>query len=222
MDNRDALIRAIIDHPEDDLPRLVFADWLEEHGAALRAEFIRAQIELTQLQFDEKRRVDQTHRVYSLTQQLESELKAEFPIGLRRIDHWERGFAASAIWSAQAILETKQSAAVVPPTRVQIFVDVPPRELPQVFASPLLFGVQELRFAGEPIGDLGAAALAQATNLSRLRRLSLNYQRIQDVGANALAQSPCLENVIEVFFSGNWISRSMRIALRSRFGVVQI
>jgi uncharacterized protein (TIGR02996 family) len=40
----DALYEAILAAPADDLPRLVYADWLEEHGDAERAEFIRAQI----------------------------------------------------------------------------------------------------------------------------------------------------------------------------------
>src|SRR5829696_7436743 len=43
---REALLRAIIENPEDDAPRLVFADWLDEHGEPDRAEFIRLQIEL--------------------------------------------------------------------------------------------------------------------------------------------------------------------------------
>jgi uncharacterized protein (TIGR02996 family) len=29
-----AFLRDIIDNPEDDTPRLVFADWLDEHGDA--------------------------------------------------------------------------------------------------------------------------------------------------------------------------------------------
>jgi uncharacterized protein (TIGR02996 family) len=40
----DALYEAILAAPADDLPRLVYADWLEEHGDTVRAEFIRAQI----------------------------------------------------------------------------------------------------------------------------------------------------------------------------------
>ncbi|HVK16992.1 MAG TPA: TIGR02996 domain-containing protein [Fimbriiglobus sp.] len=43
-----ALIQAIIAAPDDDLPRLVYADWLEEHGRPERAEFIRVQCELAQ------------------------------------------------------------------------------------------------------------------------------------------------------------------------------
>lgn len=48
--DRAAFLAAIRDRPGDDLPRLVFADWLEEHGEPDRAEFIRVQCELTALE----------------------------------------------------------------------------------------------------------------------------------------------------------------------------
>ena len=41
MNEREALLRAVLEAPDDDAPRLVYADWLEEHGEAERAEFIR-------------------------------------------------------------------------------------------------------------------------------------------------------------------------------------
>lgn len=43
------LIRAINEEPFDDDRRLVYTDWLEEHGDAERAAFIRMQIRLTDL-----------------------------------------------------------------------------------------------------------------------------------------------------------------------------
>src|SRR5262249_43172328 len=39
----------VLDNPDDDAPRLVYADWLDEHGLASRAEFIRLQVELARL-----------------------------------------------------------------------------------------------------------------------------------------------------------------------------
>lgn len=41
-----AFFADILAHPEDDTPRLVYADWLEDNGQPERAEFIRIQIEL--------------------------------------------------------------------------------------------------------------------------------------------------------------------------------
>ena len=44
MTDEDALIRAIIAAPDDNAPRLVYADWFDEHGDPQRAYLIRAQI----------------------------------------------------------------------------------------------------------------------------------------------------------------------------------
>jgi uncharacterized protein (TIGR02996 family) len=46
MTEHDAFLQAIIESPDDDTLRLVFADWLEEHGDAERAELIRLQCSL--------------------------------------------------------------------------------------------------------------------------------------------------------------------------------
>lgn len=52
LSDREALLAAIGASPEEDTPRLMFADWLDEHGEPERAEFIRLQCELARL-FDD-------------------------------------------------------------------------------------------------------------------------------------------------------------------------
>ena len=49
MTDLDALHRAILDHPDDDTLRLIYADALEDDGESRRAAFIRAQVELARL-----------------------------------------------------------------------------------------------------------------------------------------------------------------------------
>ncbi len=46
MDDRQAFLNTITAVPDDNVPRLVFADWLQEHGEDERAEFIRVQCAL--------------------------------------------------------------------------------------------------------------------------------------------------------------------------------
>ena len=46
MTDHDALLRAVCQHPDDDTPRLVFADYLDDQGEHDRAAFVRAQMEL--------------------------------------------------------------------------------------------------------------------------------------------------------------------------------
>jgi uncharacterized protein (TIGR02996 family) len=45
MNDEAALLDVIRARPEEDTPRLIYADWLDEHDQPERAEFIRAQIE---------------------------------------------------------------------------------------------------------------------------------------------------------------------------------
>lgn len=47
MSDGDALLAAILANPEEDVARLVYADWLDENGQPERAEFIRVQCELS-------------------------------------------------------------------------------------------------------------------------------------------------------------------------------
>lgn len=44
-----AFLQSILESPEDDTPRLVYADWLDENGDPERAEFIRTQVETARL-----------------------------------------------------------------------------------------------------------------------------------------------------------------------------
>lgn len=49
MNDGEALLAAVLANPEEDLPRLVYADWLDDNGKADRAKFIRASIEFDRL-----------------------------------------------------------------------------------------------------------------------------------------------------------------------------
>jgi uncharacterized protein (TIGR02996 family) len=68
MSDREAFVRAILESPDDDAPRLVYADWLDENGDPARAEFIRLQCELggivlgTQAAFDRFRAIQSRSR----------------------------------------------------------------------------------------------------------------------------------------------------------------
>src|SRR5262245_58838195 len=62
MTSEESFLQAIIDRPDDDAPRLIYADWLEENGRTgadrARAEFIRVQVELERLPADDDRRAE--------------------------------------------------------------------------------------------------------------------------------------------------------------------
>jgi uncharacterized protein (TIGR02996 family) len=45
----EVFLHDIVANPDDDTPRLIYADWLEDHGDPDRAEFIRLQCELERM-----------------------------------------------------------------------------------------------------------------------------------------------------------------------------
>ena len=61
MVDSEAFLTDIRAAPDDDVPRLVYADWLEEKGEPTRAELIRVQCELSNLAWHSKRH--QIHRI---------------------------------------------------------------------------------------------------------------------------------------------------------------
>src|SRR5262245_28921066 len=53
MSIENAFIADIAATPDDDTPRRIYADWLEENGQPQRAEFIRVEVEMAQVWPDE-------------------------------------------------------------------------------------------------------------------------------------------------------------------------
>src|SRR5689334_1385738 len=92
MPDRDAFIRAIIENPDDDAPRLIYADWLDERGDAARAEFIRVQCQLcdTTLAAEERMRLERRER--SLLRKHRGQWQAEVGVPLLGLGAFYRGF----------------------------------------------------------------------------------------------------------------------------------
>src|SRR5207247_535005 len=49
MTAEDGFVHSILENPDDDAPRLVFADWLKEQGRAAHAELIHVQCALARM-----------------------------------------------------------------------------------------------------------------------------------------------------------------------------
>ena len=80
MTEREALLRAVCENPDDDTPRLVFADWLQENGEDDRAEFIRVQCEAARLAADDGRLAGLVRRAGELQQLFGDRWLAELPV----------------------------------------------------------------------------------------------------------------------------------------------
>jgi uncharacterized protein (TIGR02996 family) len=145
MSERDALLQAIIDNPEDDAPRLVFADWLDDHDEPERAEFIRVQVELANLPEDDPRCPDLVRRQEALLARNRS-WREEVAKWARAEVVFRRGFVAhlwttanqflksgAALWKRSPLESLRALAApdctLTGPTRLDLANTTIPREL---------------------------------------------------------------------------------------------
>src|SRR5437660_4410728 len=97
MSQHEGLLQAVLEAPDDDAPRLIYADWLEEHGDADRAEFIRVQIERASLPHWEARHLRLALRERELLARHKGRWKAELPDVKGVVwDEFRRGFVATA------------------------------------------------------------------------------------------------------------------------------
>jgi uncharacterized protein (TIGR02996 family) len=88
------LLRAIRDNPEEDTPRLMYADYLDEEGHSARAEFIRTQVERARLPEHDPQRAPLEDREHELLAEHECSWLNVEPDQMDELREWEfeRGF----------------------------------------------------------------------------------------------------------------------------------
>jgi uncharacterized protein (TIGR02996 family) len=107
MSEREARLRAICEQPDEDTPRLVFADWLQENGQPEYAEFVRAQVRHAELLRDASPDTNGlAQRARDLWVRYGERWRAELPQvnGLVWHDAFFRGFVERAVVSTDAVL----------------------------------------------------------------------------------------------------------------------
>jgi uncharacterized protein (TIGR02996 family) len=92
MSDERALLASIWDRPNDDAARLVYADWLDEHGDAPRAEFVRVQVEAARLSKWDDGRAELDARAKALHAKHGTEWRAALPERWRETAAFHRGF----------------------------------------------------------------------------------------------------------------------------------
>jgi uncharacterized protein (TIGR02996 family) len=213
-----ALLRAIAAAPDDDTPRLVYADWLDEHGRPVRAEFIRLQCRIAQL--DTKSQAVRNRNVGLFKRQQEL-LDAHLPELLGplagRVPDYEadfhRGFVAEVGLDVGAFLAHAADLAAALP-RPAVHVEWVAARLTEFLRCEYLGCVTRVSayypylFQDDTVlPDLPAEddLLAAGRRLTRLEALDLEGCRLGDDGIRllAFADLPALE---ELDLSGNHIT----------------
>jgi uncharacterized protein (TIGR02996 family) len=232
----EAFVRAILETPEDDAPRLVYADWLDEQGDETRAEFIRAQIALARMPADRAKRHKLSKRVAELLKAHREEWVRPLTRGAHQFVHFRRGFPDLACapfgefcyWE-EALWKYAPVATVLLHSPWQFDAnwggsfdsyeearDSHHRSFRALAASPNLAHIRSLGMY-ECLDARDVRVLATSPHLARLRDLNLGGNRIGNAGARALAGSPHLAGLLHLDLSSNSItSEGGRALARSR------
>jgi len=173
-----ALLRTICDSPDDDTPRLVYADWLQEHGQEERAEFIRAQIERSQLDEYDSRYAELEAREKQLLKTHQREWIKPIPATALRL--FGRGFVDSIQPRLEAWVRWGKKAIQQQPIQRAWFRREPynspiPIDLWTKFCNmPELANIPYLSWSFSPLTTEHVRILTETTHLTRLRGLDFH------------------------------------------------
>jgi uncharacterized protein (TIGR02996 family) len=177
--DRAALLAAIRAHPDEDTPRLAFADYLDEHGAKadqFQADFIRTSCRLARLGRWAAEWPEASERYGRLCRKIPAAWTNHLK-GRAIASAFERGFVGHVtVYSKRFVTEGGTFFAADPIRSVKFATlrsargSVPPAEL---FACPHLAGVAALDLAGSELTDKDLAKLAASPHAAGLRALHL-------------------------------------------------
>ncbi len=183
MPDAAAFLRMIAAAPDDDAPRLVYADWLEEHGDP-RGAFIRVQCALAALPDDDPRRPDLEQAERRLLAGHAAAWTHEFAA---RVGGWQfrRGFVEEITLSAEDFLEHAPDLLRAGTVRTVHLHDCRDA-LHKLTRLPTLGRVAGLDLCGNRLGDDGAGRLLRSGHLRHAQALDLSFNGLSDAAVQAL------------------------------------
>jgi carbon storage regulator CsrA len=212
------LLEAIRAAPADEVPRLIYADWLEEQGDP-RGEFIRVQCALAQLPMGDPRGSALAERERALGDEHGPTWRSELPPVLRD-QPFVRGFVEAAglgVPEFHCLAPVVFASAPVRHLQVQPWEFWPPgavaRGMAALLASPYLGRLAVLEVGSHNLGDEEALRLAASPHLANLSALVLRDNLIGAAGALALARSPHLAGLTALDLTGNRVGAAGAFAL---------
>jgi uncharacterized protein (TIGR02996 family) len=195
----EALFLAILENPEDDLPRLAYADWLDEHGDERRAEFIRVQCRLARLPDNDPDRPALRRREMELIAAHGAGWLEELPAAMRETpllaSPFRRGFPADVTVALKDFCSGGEELFNCAPIESVTVHDLPRRGTGQekhgraeMMLLRAIFG--STTHGAADAASAGAADLAGCPALARVREVHLGYNELTADNLAALLDSP--------------------------------
>jgi uncharacterized protein (TIGR02996 family) len=202
----DPFLQTILEQPEADAPRLVYADWLEEQGDPL-AEMVRVQCELARLDDGHPRRIPLKIREDELRTTYESSWIG--PVKELGLDgKFSRGLLEVSITGAQTLLDVGQRLFALPWVTYVKLSDgaLDHGTLRALARSRWLARVHDLNLNRSHLTNEGIQILADSPYLGRLSKLNLSHTNIATKGVRLLIQSFDLSLLTELRLHFNGIA----------------
>lgn len=192
--SHEALYRAICAQPNEDTPRLMFADLVEEDGDTLRAQFIRTQVALARVPAYDPAWVNARHfEPDAVTGWAQTDT---LPKALPKGASWQRfefrrGFPWKVgVLSLGAFLEGGATVFDMVPIQA---LDIDARDRPDLGTLadwPHLARVHKLEFSVGLFGADDVTRLAESPHAANLTELGFEFDGVAPDGLTALAASP--------------------------------
>jgi uncharacterized protein (TIGR02996 family) len=240
----EAFLRAICEEPDEDAHRLVYADWLDEHGRPERAEFIRVQCALAKIGPSDEGWPALEARQRALFGAHHRAWLSELPVWARphacAVWSYRRGFLAgvscpASRWLTSAaglvrrvplerltltagrgrLAAVSRSPHLAGLSSLSLHRDFGVAEVGELAAATHLPRLTELVLWAGQVGEEGTAAVLRLPWLSRLTRLSLRSAWLTDAAAAALAAAPALAGLTFLDLSNNHFGPAAAAALAS-------
>jgi uncharacterized protein (TIGR02996 family) len=216
MNPRAGLMQAVLDAPDDDTVRLVFADWMQDHGEETWAEFIRVQCEIAYMDGTEGDRLTVlARRERELWEAHHIQWCADLPKWSRGKVAFRRGFPTIVSCTPPQWISGRKLTRRAP-IRALRLTKVAPTQLAALVATEHLAGVQALsipadrselpqvleHFSGSACaaglqvldlpfrqyhpGSTTGDALARALAASKFTRLECLYLGCEEIGPDGV------------------------------------
>lgn len=213
-DDEAAFLARIREEPDADLPRLVFADWLQEQGHEKRAHFIRAQIELATLTEDSPRRRE---LAWECRQYIEGEAEADIPEPFEFArPRLQRGLIEYAEFWDEPVAAIAAAFRAAPLRRIWVW-GADDRPFPRKEIPPDNC-LRTLDLTGTELSANALRFLWQDMAFPRLTELILTGCELSDLALDALFAYPQLAALERIHLGGNPFTPEGRAELRAHFG----
>jgi uncharacterized protein (TIGR02996 family) len=209
MVHESAFLEAIQEHPDDDLHRLAWADWLDDEGQTDRAAFVRAQLRLAS-EPEGSARDEAEDEADDLLAAHEAEWASrvgEWALAWQ----WRRGFIEQVTVLGDTLLSHGSELFAAAPIRaIRLLADG--EEMSRLASHPFLSRVEELDVSAEKFGtryrgpyhrDRDLMALLGSPHWTRLARLEVRQQGMEWRVMQNLIETGLLGRLVHLDLGGN-------------------